>query len=143
MDSCWNSDSLPRFTIASPSDLRGTSLVLTAARQVLGRGADCDLRVDDAHVSLAHAMLTSSRDQTTVRDLGSKNGTLVNGVRIASPQVLRHGDVLRFGTVEARYEEPDLADAPTAVVRSVGSVDLEEDIAAALRAAPACSSCAA
>ncbi len=134
----WDSATLPRFVIARPAGLRGTVLVLAADRLVLGRGANCELRVDDSHVSLAHAELLCSSAQTTVRDLGSTNGTLVNGAKIAAAQALRHGDVLRFGTVEARFEEPDVAAAPTGGVPGVGSgsPDLEAGIAAALRAAP-------
>ncbi len=135
MDACWNSDTLPRFVIASPSGLRGTVLVLTADRLVLGRGLGCDLRLDESHVSIAHAMLSRSGAQTTVRDLGSTNGTLVNGVRIASARVLQHGDVLRFGTVEARYEEPSVSAAPTAGVPAVWSPSAQSRGAAAPRVA--------
>ncbi|HKB31329.1 MAG TPA: FHA domain-containing protein [Streptosporangiaceae bacterium] len=121
--------------IASPSGLRGTVLVLTADRLVLGRGLGCDLRLDESHVSIAHAMLSRSGAQTTVRDLGSTNGTLVNGVRIASARVLQHGDVLRFGTVEARYEEPSVSAAPTAGVPAVWSPSAQSRGAAAPRVA--------
>ena len=136
MDSC-DSATLPRFVIARPARLRGTVLVLAADRLLLGRGGNCDLRLEDAHVSLAHAELSCSAAQTMVRDLGSTNGTLVNGTRIATAQALRHGDVLRFGTVEARFEEPAATAAPTGAVPEVGSLDLEAGIAAALRAVPA------
>jgi predicted component of type VI protein secretion system len=133
----WDSANLPRFVVARPARLRGTMLVLGADRLVLGRGANCDLRVEDPHVSLAHAEFFCSHAQTTVRDLGSTNGTLVNGARIAGVQALRHGDVLRFGIVEARFEEPAVSAAPTGAVSEVGSLDLEAGIAAALRVTPA------
>lgn len=52
------------------------------ARVLLGRGATCHLRVDDRAVSHEHAVLTHRKDQWTVRDLGSANGTFVDGVRL-------------------------------------------------------------
>ncbi len=137
MDSQLNSATLPRIVIARPSGLRGTAFVLTADRLLLGRGSDCDLRLDEPHISATHAAFLCSSAQTTVQDLGSTNGTLVNGDRIAGTRVLRHGDLLLFGTVEARYEEPAVARAQTAKAPQAVSRDARSDIAAALRVAPA------
>lgn len=91
---------------------------------VVGRGRQADAVVDDPSVSRRHAMLRWRENECLVVDLGSANGTLVNGRRIAGPMRLRAGDVVAFGTVRARYAddvprpateaEPTAAAAPTA-----------------------------
>lgn len=66
---------------------------------VLGRGEDVDLQLHDTGTSRRHAQI----DGDTVRDLGSTNGTWVNGVRITTATTLHDGDVLRLGTTELTY----------------------------------------
>jgi DNA-binding CsgD family transcriptional regulator len=73
--------------------------VLTSS-VVLGRGAGCDLQVDDDSVSRRHALLRVERDAVWVEDQSSRNGTWVNGVRIAEPQRLAHGDKIGVGTCQ-------------------------------------------
>jgi hypothetical protein len=63
----------------------------------LGRQADNDLVVTDPGVSRHHAEVTSERGTCTLRDLGSTNGTLVNGTRV-SEHALRDGDRIQLGT---------------------------------------------
>jgi pSer/pThr/pTyr-binding forkhead associated (FHA) protein len=73
------------------------------AALVLGRASDCDIRVDDEYVSDHHARLT--RDPLGVvwiEDLGSTNGTWVNGVKVYGPTPLTRGDTLRIGNTEQR-----------------------------------------
>lgn len=55
---------------------------LTSPRTVLGRGADCDVHLTDSEVSRRHAMLEIRGDEITLKDLGSTNGTFVEGVRV-------------------------------------------------------------
>jgi DNA-binding CsgD family transcriptional regulator len=73
--------------------------VLTSS-VVLGRGAGCDLQIDDDSVSRRHALLRVERDAVWVEDQSSRNGTWVNGVRIAEPQRLAHGDKIGVGTCQ-------------------------------------------
>lgn len=61
----------------------------------IGRGSDVDLRVEDAGVSRAHAEVLLGRE-VLLRDLGSTNGTYVNGVQVGEA-VLHDGDVVRLG----------------------------------------------
>jgi uncharacterized membrane protein YidH (DUF202 family) len=97
--------------VTSPPKLRNAVYVLTGGRCVLGRAEGSQLRVDDPHVSRTHAALDRRQDGQVVEDLGSTGGTFVNGRRIDGVHYVRHGDMLRFGTVEARYEEtPDHGD---------------------------------
>ncbi|MGC8915809.1 MAG: FHA domain-containing protein [Thermoanaerobaculum sp.] len=51
-------------------------------RVVLGRGAGCDIQLTDSEVSRRHAMLEIRGDDVTLKDLGSTNGTFVDGVRV-------------------------------------------------------------
>jgi hypothetical protein len=70
----------------------------------IGREPDADLFLDDRHVSRAHAALESLGTSVLISDLGSSGGTTVNGEPVHERRALRHGDVLRFANVEARYE---------------------------------------
>ncbi|MGI8826863.1 MAG: FHA domain-containing protein [Chloroflexota bacterium] len=74
-------------------------------RAVIGRLDTCDLPVDDKSVSREHARLSRLRDGYVVEDLGSTNGTLVNGRRISEAVLLRAGDVLTIGSVDFRFEQ--------------------------------------
>jgi DNA-binding NarL/FixJ family response regulator len=56
-------------------------------------------------VSRAHAVIRKQSGAVWVEDLGSTGGTFVNGDGIVSAHVLKHGDAVRFGTVETRYED--------------------------------------
>jgi hypothetical protein len=64
---------------------------------VIGRGADCQLALDDALVSRQHAKLTVTEDAVYVEDLGSRNGVRVNGERIADRTLIGDGDRIRIG----------------------------------------------
>jgi pSer/pThr/pTyr-binding forkhead associated (FHA) protein len=63
----------------------------------LGRASDNDLVLDDRSVSHYHARIDLVAGRPTVLDLGSSNGTWVNGQRISAPQPLQHGDRLQLG----------------------------------------------
>ncbi len=68
----------------------------------VGRGPDVQVRLDAPSVSRHHARVTIADGMATVEDLGSKNGTSVNGHSISRPTVLEDGDVVIFGAVQAR-----------------------------------------
>jgi hypothetical protein len=74
----------------------GTRHVLDQGSNVLGRGTDADIRLPDTGVSRKHADVQLDGGTVTVEDLGSTNGTLVNGRRVAR-QELADGDVVRIG----------------------------------------------
>jgi hypothetical protein len=74
-------------------------------RVVLGRARDADFRVNDPNVSRRHAMLFWQSGRIFVRDLGSTNGTLVNG-RPASSVPLDSGDVITLGGAHVLVETP-------------------------------------
>lgn len=62
----------------------------------IGREKDCEIQVDDRHISRYHAKLTVTEDGILLEDLRSTNGTYVNGYRIQAPQSVSVGDELRF-----------------------------------------------
>ena len=77
----------------------------------IGRGAQCDIQIEGTWVSRQHARISWSGAEYVVEDLGSTNGTFVNGERAAGPRTLKSGDRLQLGTqvelaFEARVPEP-------------------------------------
>jgi len=73
---------------------------LNEGQFVVGRHASCQLSLDDPLVSRRHAILEVSRDRVSVEDLESRNGVLVNGVRVRGKVVVNAGDVLLIGSQE-------------------------------------------
>jgi class 3 adenylate cyclase len=69
-------------------------------RLTLGRGDDAGIFVDDPEVSRAHAVAVTTPDGLELTDLGSLNGTWVNGERISRSVVLAPGDVIRVGATQ-------------------------------------------
>jgi pSer/pThr/pTyr-binding forkhead associated (FHA) protein len=93
------------IVVASPSLDAGLVRVLDSTAVTLGRGAQNDLTLDsDDFASARHARIEPRRDGVWVEDVGSTNGTYVNGARISKPRVLRNGDVVRVGSTDLRYE---------------------------------------
>ena len=91
---------MPGWILTSDADPAITLRLPAGTVKTLGRTARADFIVDAALVSRVHCRLTADRsDQLIVEDLGSTNGTLVNGKRI-DRTVLRAGDRLRVGRVE-------------------------------------------
>ena len=70
---------------------------------VIGRSSDADVRVDDANVSRRHAEVRRIGDGYSLVDLGSTNGTEVNGQRIQET-ALMNGDVISVGTTRITFE---------------------------------------
>lgn len=64
---------------------------------VLGRSGEADLVLDDPYASEFHMRLVAQADGMTLHDLGSTNGTYVNGRRVTAPTQLRRGDTIQVG----------------------------------------------
>ncbi len=64
----------------------------------------CDVILPDPDVSRRHAAVRLLDNGVAVEDLGSTNGTFVNGVRLEAPKRLSPGDVVRVGETDLRYE---------------------------------------
>ena len=95
----------PTFVITSEGPIKGTSLVVDDDDKVIGRRDSSDLVIADPHVSLAHARVKRRQGAILLEDLGSTNGTFVNGEQLTTSRALRHGDVVNFGSVETRFED--------------------------------------
>jgi len=96
---------LPQFVVLSEGSLQGRTLIVTEEEQVIGRRDSSALLLDDPHVSRAHAVVRRQAGLVVVEDLGSTGGTFVNGEPITGSQALHHDDLVRFGTVETRFED--------------------------------------
>jgi FHA domain len=71
----------------------------------LGRAASSEVRVDDPFASAAHARIFPRGDFMYIEDMGSTNGTFLNGRQLRKPEQLRVADVIRIGDTEYRYQE--------------------------------------
>ena len=81
-----------------PRSISGLKLALSGPL-VVGRAPGADIVVDAEFVSARHARLTPLADHLIVEDLGSTNGTLVNGRVVTEPHVLADGDKINIGDV--------------------------------------------
>lgn len=75
----------------------GKRIALTSSLFKIGRGETCNLRPNSERVSREHAEFTIKNDTLHVRDLGSRNGTLVNGKPISESVLLTRGDQVTVG----------------------------------------------
>ena len=84
----------------------GEHFELDSADLTIGRSGQNDVSIEgDDFASARHVRIEPRRDGVWVHDLGSTNGTHVNGLRIDRPRKLVTGDVVRVGETELRYEE--------------------------------------
>ncbi len=91
--------------LESPSLNAGHAVGVDSAALTVGRGAQNDVAIErDDFASASHARFLPRRDGLWLEDLGSTNGTFVNGARIPAPRRLAPGDVVRIGETELRYE---------------------------------------
>ncbi|WP_405633119.1 FHA domain-containing protein [Streptomyces sp. NBC_00016] len=110
MDPPLRERDLPQLVVDRPDRLRGRVFVLDDQPMLVGRDSDCQIQVGDPGVSRRHAVVWRASGRTTVEDLASTNGTMLNGHPVLGQQVLHSGDVLDFGPLEVHYEELRLAD---------------------------------
>jgi DNA-binding winged helix-turn-helix (wHTH) protein len=94
----------PRSAAAQACLIRGRDeWPLSDGEILVGRDRDCTVRIDSASVSRHHARIVFSDGQARLEDLGSKNGTLVNGRRVEQRIRLEDGDEIRVGSVSLTY----------------------------------------
>ncbi len=80
------------------------TFTLGHAPQTIGRSANNGIVINDPEMSRRHAQITPQGDGYVLEDLGSTNGSFVNGIRLNQPMALKHGDTVAFGdTVRLRY----------------------------------------
>ncbi len=92
------------LVLDSPALQVGSTVELKAPTR-LGRGGENTIRLDgDDFVSTRHALLEPRPDGLWVEDVGSTNGTFVNGARVTTARLLTVGDVVRIGQTDLRVE---------------------------------------
>lgn len=101
--------------IAQTGPSAGKEFPLTKEVITIGRGSGNDIVLPDPRVSRQHAEIRRQDDEFIITDLGSTNGTFVNGVRIEEPQPLRRGDRIEIGTTAFLFQtvpSEEVAPAP-------------------------------
>ena len=88
-------------TLVMPS---GDRHDIGATPLVVGRLPECAITLSDQNVSRQHAEVKATPKGFVVRDLGSTNGTMVNGARTSGEHLLRDGDIVSFGSTYVRFE---------------------------------------
>ncbi|MGC9669495.1 FHA domain-containing protein [Planosporangium sp. 12N6] len=110
------------FARWSAGQSRELALPPVPGTYVIGRSQDVDLHLDDISVSRHHARMAYLDGAWVIADLGSRNGTWLNGWRLPGPAMVRPGDLLdlgscRFVVVDRRQSVPPVAtEAVTEVV---------------------------
>jgi len=99
---------------------------LTRDRSTLGRRPYNDIVIDNLAVSGEHAVIHLSSGQATLEDLGSTNGTYVNGKAIKK-QLLAHDDTIEVGKYKVKYLESDVASAPAALADDAAAAAVPEE----------------
>jgi FHA domain-containing protein len=98
-------DSGRLVVVRSPALREGDELTLNSSALLLGRGSGNDVNLArDEFASSKHARVEPRRDGVWVEDVGSTNGTYLNGIRLTQAKRLAPGDVVRIGETELRYE---------------------------------------
>ncbi len=112
----------------------GREIELSVPEFFIGRGDDCHLRPRSDLVSRQHTAIKIGDDGVKIRDLGSRNGTYLNGERIEDEQTVKPGDQLRVGRLEMEFlidhslpgkKRPKVKSVKDAAARTAKS-DLEE-----------------
>ena len=93
----------------------GRIIELAIGENLVGRSVECAVRLDSTDVSRRHARILVNDNIATVEDLGSTNGTFVNGERLTRPLALTDGMTVSFGSMQAIFH--DSPDEPRTEVR--------------------------
>ena len=89
--------------VQGPRELMNVTVPVTGP-VVIGRSPGADIVLGDDFVSGRHARVAPSGDSAVVEDLGSTNGTLLNGQRLTVPMKLRVGDIIDIGAVRLKVD---------------------------------------
>lgn len=94
-------------------ELDGRDVPLADGENVIGREEDAAVRVDRSTVSRRHACIRIGEGGATLEDLGSKNGTWLDGRAVSDPTALRDGAVVKVGAVALVFKGPGRASTKT------------------------------
>ncbi len=112
-----------RFTMQK-GPTPGATMDISQPQMLIGRDPACDIVISDAEVSRRHARVLVSGDTCILEDLGSTNGTFVNGRRISAPYELKNGDTIMMGeNVIVVFELQSFDPNATVISRPVAQVE--------------------
>lgn len=83
----------------------GLQLIELGAQNTIGRNPSSTIQIQDRLVSKDHCLIDREGNAYVLKDLGSMNGTYVNGQRVCGQQVLKHGDRLTIGSTKGQFDE--------------------------------------
>jgi FHA domain len=95
----------PRLEVVAAMGHRPGTIFDVGEGATLGRSDGADIGVDDPFASSAHARIFPRGDFMYVEDMGSTNGTYLNGRQIRTAERLKVADTIRIGDTEYRYQE--------------------------------------
>lgn len=95
---------VPMLFVIRDGDAIGQSFVLDHAMLTIGRGSECNVVINDASISRRHAQVLRQANGNYVQDLGSRNGTKVNGEQLHAPRLLQAGDIVCVGNIRLEYK---------------------------------------
>jgi len=87
----------PHLLVIQEGPSTGKTYPLEGDEILIGREPDCTFQIDSPGISRRHARLYFQNNQYLLEDLGSSNGTFVNGERISDPHVCKNGDIITLG----------------------------------------------
>jgi len=108
--------------------LNNQTYPLRQGESTIGRSPYCSIQVSSDQASREHAAVSLNGDVATISDLGSRNGTFINGVRITAPTPLLPGALIGIGGVSLSYFEGELSAEPLALGRTQETPALSRDI---------------
>jgi len=113
-------------------DGQATTFELDGTEKTLGRLPECEIQLPSNMVSRRHARVIPDGTHYRIEDLGSGNGTHINGQKVTEPTLLNHNDRIKFGPMLMRFESDDVKkdDSPSAVLSQIakmGQVEIQED----------------
>ena len=82
----------------------GDRIELSDGRNLIGRLSDCRIVISDGNTSRHHAEIRRSGSGFVINDLGSTNGTYLNGERLTADRRISDGDIVTVGSVNLRFE---------------------------------------
>jgi len=117
----------------------GKEIAVPVKRFLIGRADDCHLRPKSDAISRNHCAILVSEDEVVIRDLNSRNGTLLNGEAVKGDRVLATGDVLKVGKIELELaiKSNKIVPQPEPVKAKVDDGSMEFDVSEWLNEADA------
>jgi pSer/pThr/pTyr-binding forkhead associated (FHA) protein len=108
--------------------LNGQTHPLRQGESTIGRSPYCSIQISSDQASREHAAVSLNGDVVVIADLGSRNGTFINGVRIAEPTQLLPGALIGIGGLSISYFEGESSPEPLHLGRTRETPALTRDM---------------